>query len=56
MYLVIENNYHELVVYENQTRKQVKELVDKYKGDKRVSFAIYKVTKKLSADEFQTTK
>jgi len=54
MYLVIEDNYHELMVHENQTRKQVKDLVDKYKGDKRVSFDIYKVTKKLSVDEFQT--
>lgn len=56
MYLVIEDNYHEIIVYENQTKKQVKGLVDKYKGDKCVSFGIYKVTKKLSIDEFQTEK
>lgn len=55
MYLVIENNHHEIIVYENQTKKQVKNLVDRYKGDKKVSYDVYKVTKKLSVDDFQTT-
>lgn len=54
MYLVIENNHHELIVYENQTKKQVNALIDRYKDDKRVTYDIYRVTKKLSTDDFQT--
>lgn len=53
MYLVIENNYHEILIHKNQTKKQVKDLINKYKDDKLVTLDIYKVSKNMSVDEFQ---
>lgn len=54
-YLVIVNGSWEVIVYEDQTKKQVKALIDSwYKEDKRVIFEIYKVTKKLSVEDFNS--
>lgn len=53
MYLVVADYPYETSVNEIKTKKEVKEFIDDNKKD-AVSFDIYKVTKKLSADDFQS--
>ncbi|MCY9738180.1 hypothetical protein M5X17_31295 [Paenibacillus alvei] len=52
MYLVITEYEYETAVAEIQKKKQVKEYIEERKKD-AVGFDIYKVTKKLSVDDFQ---
>jgi ribosomal protein L18E len=52
MYLVIAEYRHETVTTEVQTKKQVKEHIKNNKRDAN-GFEIYKVTKKLTVDDFQ---
>jgi hypothetical protein len=52
MYLIITDYEYETAVAEIQTKKQVKDYIEERKKD-AVGFDIYKVTKKLSADDFK---
>jgi hypothetical protein len=55
MYLVIVDYKHEILVEEIKTKKLVKEYIEKNKRG-AVGFEIYKVTKKLSVDDFKSNK